>query len=134
MSLSFTCWYASGGCLKRNFNQSCNLPNAEDVQTLQEKENFTVFVEVIREVFLWKIRDCVGESMQNILTATFTPEFWLHHTFIDKLWAKWEGDIIERELGHYRNTAFKMPGLERFAWEYMSLNTLPGGVIVVYEE
>ena len=130
----FLPWYASGGCLKRNFNQSCNLPNAEDVQTLQEKENFTVFVEVIREVFLWKIRDCVGESMQNILTATFTPEFWLHHTFIDKLWAKWERHIIERELVHYRNTTFKMPGLERFAWEYMSLNMLPGGVIVVYEE
>ncbi|CAH3020079.1 unnamed protein product, partial [Porites evermanni] len=94
----------------------------------------TVFEEVIREVFLWKIRDCIGESMQSILTATFTPEFWLHHTFIDKLWAKWARHITDRELAHYRNTTFKMPGLERFAWEYMSLIMLPGGVIVVYEE
>ena len=122
----FLPWYASGGYLKRDFNQSCNLPNAEDVHTLEEKEDFTAFEEVIREVFLWKIRDCVGESEY--------AEFWLHHTFIDKLWAKWERNILDRELEHYRNTTFKMPGLENFAWEYMPFKKLPGGVIVVYEE
>ena len=32
----------------------------------------------------------VGGSMASVTTAAFDPIFWVHHTNIDRLWARWE--------------------------------------------
>ena len=85
---------AGGGYLKRDFNFSvfCNLPNGEDAQRLVKLEDFAVFEEKIREIFHAKFHDCVSEHMCHICYQTFasTPEFWLHYSFLDKLWVDWQ--------------------------------------------
>ena len=119
--------------MKRNFNNSCNPPNADYAQNLVIQENFTVFEKTIREIFHSKFHDCVGESMYCFLTAAYTPEFWLHHGFIDKLWADWQkkkGNKFE----YYPEISFIMPGSDRFPWEYLDVDQLPGDVRVLYED
>ena len=38
---------AGGNCLKRHFNYSCNLPNAEQAKKLLTEANYTVFRDTI---------------------------------------------------------------------------------------
>ena len=124
---------AGGGCLKRNFNNSCNPPNADYAQNLVIQENFTVFEKTIREIFHSKFHDCVGESMYCFMTAAYTPEFWLHHGFIDKLWAEWQKKKGNK-FDYYPEISFIMPGSDRFPWEYLDVDQLPGDVRVLYED
>ena len=125
-------WYAKGGCLKRDFSQSCNLPNTEYVEALQHQE-FLTFEKSTREVIHSSFQECVGGSMDSTLTSTYTPEFWLHHAFIDKVWMKWKGKGSS-DLEYYRHLTFKLPGFDKFPWEYAIGTVLPGDVSVQYEE
>ena len=123
-------WYAKGGCLKRDFSQSCNLPNTENVKSLQNPE-FSTFEKSTREVIDRSFQECVGGSMNSTLMSTYTPEFWLHHAFIDKVWTEFKG---LGSLDYYRHLTFKFPGLDKFPWEYAINDVLPGDVSVQYEE
>ena len=123
-----------GGCLKREFNLSCNLPNREDTRNLIQLENFTIFEQTVREQFHTKFHNCVGGNMAHHSTASFTPEFWLLHGFIDKLWADWQRKGAAYQFQYYTNISFTMPGSEQFPWEYLDLDSLPGGVRVLYEK
>ena len=126
-------WSVGGNCLKREFNLSCSLPNLEDAQNLIRIEAFDIFEQTVRESFHTKFHDCVGGHMGVHPTASFTPEFWLHHSFIDKLWADWQGKGTENKFHYYTNIIFTMTGSERFPWEYLDLDNLPGGVKVLYD-
>ena len=126
-------WSVGGGCLKRNFNLSCNLPNQEDARNLIMLKNFTMFEQTIREQFHTKFHNCVGENMARHETASFAPEFWLLHGFIDKLWADWQSKSVANQFHYYTNNMFTMPGSGRFPWEYLDLDSLPEGVKVLYE-
>lgn len=127
-------WSAGGGCLKRDFNFSCNLPNLKGVRDLILLEDFTVFERTIREKFHTKFHDCVGGNMAHHSTASFSPEFWLLHGFIDKLWTDWQKKGVAYQFQYYINITFTMPGSGQFPWEYLDQDSLPGGIRVMYEE
>ena len=126
-------WSVGGGCLKRAFNLSCNLPNLEDAHNLIALNDFHIFEHTIREGFHTKFHDCVGGHMGYHMPASFTPEFWLHHGFIDKLWADWQDKGAAYKFQYFINISFTMPGSEEFPWEYLDADYLPDGVKVHYE-
>lgn len=123
-----------GGCLKRKFNLSCSLPSQEDSTNLLKVDQFCIFENTIRETFHSSLHDCVGKHMIHHTTASFTPEFWLHHGFIDKLWTDWQEKVVANKFQYYTNIIFTMPGSERFPWEYLDVDELPGGVKVLYQK
>ncbi|KAK0448654.1 hypothetical protein EV421DRAFT_1475578 [Armillaria borealis] len=53
--------------------------------------------------------NAVGGDMTDIQTAPNDPLFWLHHSYIDYLWWKWQGDnetrIFDREGAGYETQA-----------------------------
>ena len=124
---------AVGGCLKRKFNFSCNLQNQRDALSLLRVDDFLAFEHTIRETFHPTFHDCVGGHMFHHTTASFTPEFWIHDGFIDKLWTDWQGKDTADKFQYYTNVSYTMPGSERFPWEYLDVHDLPGGVKVLYE-
>lgn len=126
-------WSVGGGCLKRDFNFSCFLPNLEDTWNLVMLDNFTIFEQAIREQYHTKFHDCVGGNMAHHETASFTPEFWLLHGFIDKLWTTWQRKSLANQFEFYTNIRFTLPGSDKFPWEFLDQDSLPGGVRILYE-
>lgn len=126
-------WSAGGGCIKREFNFSCSLPNLQKVRDLIQLENFTLFEQTVREQFHTKFHDCVGGTMLHHSTASFSPEFWLLHGFIDKLWADWQKKGVTFQFQYYTEIYFAMPGSGQFSWEYLDQDNLPGGLRIVYD-
>ena len=77
--------------------------------------------------------DCVGGHMLKHHSASFSPEFWIHHSFIDKLWADWQMNGASHTFEYFINITFEMPLSGRFSWELLDNHNLPGGVKILYE-
>lgn len=121
-----------GGCLKRNFNFSCGLYDDDYLNnTLQD--NFTMFESIIREKLHNDFHDCVGELMHEHNTAGNTPEFLLHHSFIDKIWNHYQSKGNDYKFAYYTSLNIRMPQADRFPWEYLDNDNLPGEVRVDYQ-
>ena len=120
-------------CLKRNFNLSCSLPSREQIQEKANEENFTAFENFIRDRIHPALHDCVGGHMLKHHSASFTPEFWIHHSFVDKIWADWQMKRGNRTFVYFTSVSFEMPMSERFPWELLDNHGLPGDVRVTYE-
>ena len=120
-------------CLKRKFNLSCSLPSREQIQEKVNDENFTAFENFIRDRIHPALHDCVGGHMLKHHSASFTPEFWIHHSFVDKIWADWQMKRGNRTFVYFTNVSFEMPMSERFPWELLDNHGLPGDVRVTYE-
>ena len=121
------------GCLKRNFNRSCSLPRQEQIHEVISDDNFTAFESFIRDKIHPAFHDCVGGHMLQHHSASFTPEFWIHHSFLDKLWAAWQMEKNNRIFEYFINVSFEMPLSGRFPWELLDNHGLPGDVRVSYE-
>lgn len=121
-------------CLKRNFNRSCFLPAKEQVQKIIDSENFNEFESFTRKVIHPAFHDCVGGHMAKHHSAAFTPEFWIHHSFVDKLWADWQMRSSNRTFQYFPSIPFEMPLTGRFPWELLDNQGLPGEVRVSYED
>ena len=125
---------ASGFCLKRNFNYSCNLENAQEAENLVNKANFTVFLDTVFNGFHQRFHQCVGETLAYFKTAPYSPEFWLLHSFLDKLWVDWQKNNENNKFAFYPSVNYFMYGTEHYPWEYIDADQLPGDVHVLYEE
>ena len=122
-----------GNCLKRNFNYSCKLPNAEKKENILHEANFTVFRKTIVEHHHGPFHKCVGGTLAFYVTAPYSPEFWLLHSYLDKLWVKWK----RRNEGSHsdlRDSTKIMVMTGHHPWEYHDEDHLPGGVKISYEE
>jgi len=120
-------------CLQRNFNLSCSLPSKARVQKAINHENFTAFEIFIRNTIHPIFHDCVGGHMLKHHTASFTPEFWIHHSFIDKLWTDWQRKRDNRTFEYFTDVAFEMPLSGLFPWELLDNHNLPAGIRIAYE-
>lgn len=96
------------------------LPTFEDVDGLlrikDDAEHFDDFSDELSNLHGWvhgwvggmgieNGRE-VGGDMGMIPTAAFDPIFWLHHTFVDKIWWQWQkNDGVDEIPDHYKPMA-----------------------------
>ena len=104
------------GCLQRRFNISCFLPGEDVIQKITKDANFTAFEKFVREKVHPAFHDCVGGHMLKHHSASFSPEFWIHHSFIDKLWADWQMNGASHTFEYFINIPFEMPLSGWFSW------------------
>ena len=124
---------AGGNCLKRHFNYSCNLPNAEQAKNLLTEANYIVFRDTIFYGYHTSYHQCVGATLADFKTAPYSPEFWLLHSFLDKLWVEWKKNNRGSKTGLSHVSDF-MVETGYYPWEYLDVDHLPGDVKVLYEE
>ena len=67
--------------------------------------------------------------------AAWAPEFFLHHTFVDKYWSEWQEQGVDYKYNDYyvKQTRF-MQGTNFLAGDVLDLNNQEGGVCITYEE
>lgn len=81
-------------CLTREFNgcYSERLPRNHDRDTMLQRslDDFDNFERDIRDWVHDDFHNAIGGVM-SIDASSNAPEFWLHHTLLDKIWADWQG-------------------------------------------
>jgi tyrosinase len=67
---------------------AASLPTAPTINAVIANMTFTAFSGALEGPHGW-VHNAVGGTM-GLSTSPKDPLFWLHHGFIDKLWADWE--------------------------------------------
>ena len=62
------------------------------------------------------------------------PEFFLHHGFIDKIWADWQKKSLANKYVHFLSISHKMQGAPYYPSDVLDLKKQPGCVKVCYDE
>jgi tyrosinase len=78
---------AEWGVIRGAFS-SASLPTAQTINAVMADTTFTGFTGALEGPHGW-VHNAVGGTMSTS-TSPKDPIFWLHHAFIDKLWADWE--------------------------------------------
>jgi tyrosinase len=78
---------AEWGVTRGVFNAG-GLPTAPTINAVMANATFTAFTGALEGPHGW-VHNAVGGTMGSS-TSPKDPLFWLHHAFIDKLWADWE--------------------------------------------
>ncbi len=78
---------AEWGVTRGVFNAG-GLPTAPTINAVLANATFTPFEGALEGPHGW-VHNAVGGTMATS-TSPKDPLFWLHHAFIDKLWAEWE--------------------------------------------
>ena len=124
---------AGGNCLKRHFNYSCTLQNAEQAKEIIKQPSYTALRDTIYNDFHQTYHKCVGATLAFFKTAPYSPEFWLLHSFLDKLWVDWKKNNMDSK-SDLTDIKYLMYETGHYAWEYLDADHLPGNVQVSYEE
>ena len=126
---------SGGGCLKRNFAKYIVLGDSEAVKmTLSMPVGFfNVFEWILREKFHNDFHDAVKGTMANHVTASNAPEFWLHHSFLDKLWHDWQSKGVQYKYHYNYLSNCKMPLTRYYSWQLLDSENLPEGIGVIYD-
>jgi len=74
--------------ITRGAFSSASLPTAQTINLVVANPTFTGFTGALEGPHGW-VHNAVGGTMSTS-TSPKDPIFWLHHAFIDKLWADWE--------------------------------------------
>ena len=126
---------AGGGCLRRQFNLTGNLPDSVSVaEVLRTRAvDFDSF-EISLRINLHDTVHCmIGGHMCSFDSAA-SPEFMLHHGFIDKIWTDWQRQSSAHRNAHFPRVAGNMPGTRQLhARAVLDNFRLPGGVRVQYQ-
>jgi tyrosinase len=85
--LTNTADLADWGVTRGSFS-SGSLPTAQVINSVLAKTTFTSFSSALEGPHGW-VHGAVGGTM-GTSTSPKDPLFWLHHAFIDKLWADWQ--------------------------------------------
>lgn len=70
------------------FHDGDKLPTSEDIEAIMEKdtlESFTIKLEKLHNTVV----EWVGPTMASNDKALMDPVFWLHSSYMDKLWERW---------------------------------------------
>ena len=125
---------AKDPCLKRYFNgekfPSCTII----VDTLDIKAGeFSKFLKNMEQTIHDPLHHRISGSFCGIRSSN-APIFFVHHTFIDKLWGDWQDKGIEYKQKEYYHNNTKMPGTVYSPRDVYDLNNLPNYVKVSYEQ
>lgn len=126
---------AGGGCLQRNFGafQGILPDNVAVARVLaQNLSSFSDFELMLRVNLHDLVHFAIGGFMSTDDTAT-SPEFFLHHSFVDKIWAEWQAKSNLHRFNKFflaQNTT--MPTTDLISTELLSNKDLPGCVKVKY--
>lgn len=126
---------AGGGCLRRQLNLTGNPPDSVAVaEVLRTRAVDFVSFEVSLRINLHDTVHCmIGGHMCSFDSAT-SPEFMLHHGFIDKIWTDWQRQSSAHRNAHFPTVAGNMPGTRQLhARAVLDNFRLPGRVRVQYQ-
>ena len=70
---------------------------------------------------------CSGKSAE-------APEFFLHHGFIDKIWADRQKQGIKQKMAYFHTIKQKMVAIDYYPKDLVDNDNLPGGVRVCYDD
>ena len=84
---------------------------------------FKHFEEKIRKFFHNELHCCIQGTME-LKTASNTPEFLLHHTFMDKIWFDWQQKGPEYRMKLEDNMESKLRGSKYVVGQFMDPNHL----------
>ena len=59
------------------------------------------------------------------VTSANAPEFFLHHAFIDKIWANWQEYSLQHMTVHFSNVNTRMRGTRYRPRDFMDTISLP---------
>jgi tyrosinase len=76
-------WGITRGIFKAN-----QLPVQSDINTVMNKTTFASFQTALESPHNW-VHNAVGGTMATSASPA-DPLFWLHHAFVDKIWADWQ--------------------------------------------
>ena len=117
-------------CLTRDFNG--NPPEEIDVMEVLNIDDFTEF-ELDLRVELHNNVHCRINGIMCTNESASAPEFFLHHTFIDKIWDDWQKKSCAHKYAYFPMVQENMPETDLRPAELIDLFNQPGGVSVEYE-
>ena len=69
------------------------------------------------------------------LDSAASPEFFLHHAFIDKIWREWQKQSREHMFtSNFTSQTIQMPNTRLFLKDVLDLNKQPGSICAEYVE
>lgn len=119
-------------CLARDFNGSP--PDEIDVMELLDIDwdDFEEFERTLREPVHDNVHCRIGATMCTKEAAS-APEFFLHHTFIDKIWDDWQKKSWAHKNAYFPTVNENMPKTQLRPAKLIDLSNQPGDVSVEYE-
>ena len=122
-------------CLARKFSPDSEVPNEDDLQDVLNlpASKFTEFECRIRACLHNIVHYNVGGTMFTFNSAA-APEFFLHHSMVDKIWNDWQKKGPAYKNAYFRTVTQLLPCTSNRPSELIDLSNLPGGVRVEYEE
>ena len=123
---------AGRGCLKRKFKGSP--PHRAAVAKLLKfpAADFIDFELGLRVNFHDTIHCLLGGTMCSLDSAN-APEFFLHHSRVDQIWADWQRRSSAHRNAHFSGVSQNMPSANLPAAVVLDVSRLPGNVRVEYE-
>jgi tyrosinase len=79
---------AAWGITRGSSFKPSDLPTQADINTVMGKNTFDAFQTALEPPHGW-VHNAVGGTMQTS-SSPADPLFWLHHAFVDKIWADWQ--------------------------------------------
>ena len=127
--------WLNSNCLSREFDYHAALPGERYVKNLNKLpwSKFSKFEAGVRRDMHNDLHNAVGGTMSEDESSA-APEFWCHHSFLDKIWSNWQDHGPRYKFAYYRSINKTLPGGTHFGWEFMDLQNQPHCVRVLYEE
>ena len=124
---------AQNPCLRRNFRRS--VPDCTAVQSLLDSTvaQFNGFLDILEVMKHNTVHSNIGGTMSSRESSN-APEFFLHHGFIDKIWADWQEKGITFKRHKYYTDTTSMPGTNYTPRDVHDLDDQPYCVKVFYQE
>lgn len=127
---------AGGGCLTRNFNG--RYPDCLTVRDafleFSNASQFQDFEYFLHREFHDAVHCVIGGLMCTDNSAS-SPEFFLHHGFVDKLWSDWQKQSNEHMFSqHFTSQTTQMPTTRYLSKEFLDLLNQPGCACVEYRD
>eukprot|EP00112_Aurelia_sp_Birch-Aquarium-sp1_P024516 Seg780.6 transcript_id=Seg780.6/GoldUCD/mRNA.D3Y31 product=Tyrosinase protein_id=Seg780.6/GoldUCD/D3Y31 len=124
-----------GGCLRRSFNgKPVGVPEIKKILK-HRAGSFAKFEALVRESLHNSIHNEIGGHMCSVY-ASLAPEFYLHHSFLDKLWYTWQQHSKACLYASFSKANRKMLKFRchHSQREMIDSSRLPGNVNVTYTD
>eukprot|EP00794_Sanderia_malayensis_P004638 gene4638-5245_t len=122
-------------CLRRSFSgKPLGIPAIKSVLA-NKVASFSTFETAIRMNLHNSMHSNIGGHMSSIY-ASLAPEFFLHHTFLDKLWHTWQMHSLACKRVRFSHQLHKMKKFKcsNSPKDLMDSNNLPGHINVAYTD